>query len=110
MTLEQVRKIALALPETTEEPHFDRTSFRVRGKIFVTARVGDEHVHVFVGDAHREPALALHPDCMEKLVWGGKVVGLRIRIDAVRDDDLQDLIMAAWSGKAPRSLLRQIAD
>jgi hypothetical protein len=34
MTLSQVRRFALSLPETTEEPHFDRTSFRVRGKIF----------------------------------------------------------------------------
>jgi len=30
------RKMALSLPETTEEPHFDKTSFRVKKKIFAT--------------------------------------------------------------------------
>jgi hypothetical protein len=31
-----VRRLALSLPETTEEPHHDMTSFRVGGKIFAT--------------------------------------------------------------------------
>ena len=80
MTLTQVRKIALALPEVEEAPHFDRTSFRVRNKIFVTAKPTEPYIQVFVGEEHREPALAMHPGCMEKLVWGGKVVGLRIAL------------------------------
>lgn len=36
MTPEQCRKLALAFPEATEEPHFEKTSFRVRKKIFAT--------------------------------------------------------------------------
>jgi predicted DNA-binding protein (MmcQ/YjbR family) len=28
--------VALALPNTTEQPHFERTSFRVKKKIFLT--------------------------------------------------------------------------
>jgi len=33
-TLARVRKIALGLPETTEQDHHGMISFRVRGKIF----------------------------------------------------------------------------
>ena len=36
MNFGTLRNIALALPETTESPHFDKTSFRVKGKIFLT--------------------------------------------------------------------------
>lgn len=36
MTPEQFRKRALTFPEATEEPHFEKTSFRVRKKIFAT--------------------------------------------------------------------------
>ena len=36
MKMSQLRTFALALPETTEEPHFNYSSFRVRGKIFAT--------------------------------------------------------------------------
>lgn len=34
--LEYVRAVALSFPNTTEEPHFEKTSFRVKKKIFVT--------------------------------------------------------------------------
>jgi hypothetical protein len=30
------RKLALSFPESTEEPHFEKTSFRVKKKIFAT--------------------------------------------------------------------------
>src|SRR5690606_6058359 len=30
------RKLALSFPETTEAPHFEKTSFRVKKKIFAT--------------------------------------------------------------------------
>jgi hypothetical protein len=36
VTLETLRTIALSLPEVTEEPHFEKTSFRVKKKIFAT--------------------------------------------------------------------------
>ena len=110
MTLDQVRSYALSLPAATEEPHFDRTSFRVRGKIFVTARPGDGHIHVFVGDAVREPALALHAAHVEKLLWGGKVTGLRVKLAKAPVAMVRGLVRAAWAERAPKSLLQGAPD
>jgi hypothetical protein len=104
MTLTQVRKLALALPEVEEAPHFDRTSFRVSGKIFLTAKPGEPFVHIFVGEEHREPVLAIHSAWAEKLTWGGKVVGLRIALGKASPLTVKTLIAAAWSTKAPKSL------
>lgn len=36
VTVEKLRKLALSFPQTTEEPHFEKTSFRVKKKIFAT--------------------------------------------------------------------------
>lgn len=36
ISIEHFSKLALALPESTEEPHFESTSFRVKKKIFAT--------------------------------------------------------------------------
>jgi hypothetical protein len=36
VVLKQIRKRALQLPEVEEAPHFEKTSFRVRKKIFAT--------------------------------------------------------------------------
>ncbi len=36
ITITILRKLALSLPESEEAPHFERTSFRVKKKIFAT--------------------------------------------------------------------------
>lgn len=36
ISLATFRKLALSFPETTEEPHFEKISFRVNKKIFAT--------------------------------------------------------------------------
>jgi hypothetical protein len=104
MTLTKVRKYALSLAEVTEAPHFDRTSLRVRGKIFLTARPSASHIHVFVPEESREPVLAMYPQHVEKLLWGGKVVGLRVQLSGPVVM-VKDLIRAAWACKAPKSLV-----
>ena len=35
-TLRELRDMAFSLPETMEEPHFEKTSFRIKGTIFAT--------------------------------------------------------------------------
>jgi hypothetical protein len=105
MKLSQVDKFARSLPEVTEEPHFKYSSFRVRGKIFVTVPPDAKHIHVFVGDQHREPALAMHPEFLAKLTWGGKVVGLRVTLEPADAAVVQQLVRHAWEAKAPKSLI-----
>jgi hypothetical protein len=104
MKIAQVREYALALPDATEEPHFEYSSFRVRGKIFVTVPPDGKHIHVFVGESDREMALALHPVFLEKLVWGGKVRGLRVLLSKASPEVVSRLVRRAWVHKAPKRL------
>ena len=105
MKLEAARRIALALPEAAEAPHFDFTSFRVRGKIFATSPPGGEFLHVFVDESERERALELHPEFVEKLWWGKKVVGLRVALIKADTKAVKSWLENAWRRKAPKALL-----
>jgi hypothetical protein len=107
--LAAVRELALALPEVTEEPHFHMASFRVRGKIFVTAPPEGTHLHVFVDDVLRGPALAAHPEFIERLLWGGKVAGLRIALARATPAVVRNLVLAAWEAKGGKRSLAKIA-
>jgi hypothetical protein len=109
-TYAALRRFALSLPEVTEAPHFHFGSFRVRGRIFITVPPGQQHVHLFVAEAQREQALAMHPECVEKLLWGGKVVGVRVALAAAAPAVLERLAQQAWTLKAPKSLARANAD
>lgn len=104
MDQSQVQTLALSLPEVTEEPHFHRRSFRVRGKIFATAIPSDPYLNVLVGESVREATLLMHPECVEKLFWGKKVLGLRVNLGLATQPMVAELLKQAWKEKAPRSL------
>jgi hypothetical protein len=97
MKLDPIRKFALSLEAVTEEPHHHFSSFRVRGKIFVTIPPGDEVLHVFVDEQAREVALALYSEFIEKLLWGGKVVGLRVSLNVAKLSVVKALVQDAYN-------------
>jgi hypothetical protein len=99
MKIDAVRKHAMALEAVTEEPHHQSSSFRVRGKIFVTIPPAGDVVHVFVGEEDRETALALYPGFLEKLLWGGKVVGLRVVLAAANAQAVNSLVNRAYEAR-----------
>jgi hypothetical protein len=104
MKISHVRHFALSLPEVTEEPHFQYSSFRIRGKIFATVPPDEEHLHIFLGDEEREIALATEPEFVEKLFWGKRVAGLRVSLAKAKPKVVAKLLEQAWSRKAPKKL------
>jgi hypothetical protein len=98
------RRIAMSLPEVTEEPHFEYTSFRVKGRIFATAPPGGEYLHIFVADEDRELPLLMEPGAVEKLYWGGRVRGLRVKLHSAKMAMVAGLLKKAWLRRAPKAL------
>ena len=107
MRVDDVRALALALPGTTEQPHFDLTSFRVGTKIFATVPPGQDVVHVFVADELAQALAQEHAESVELLWWGKKLSGVRVRLAAADAELVQELITEAWLRKAPRALVAE---
>ena len=101
--LEDARKFVMALPNTTEEPHHNYGSFRVRGKIFVTIPPGGELLHIFLPEQERELALAMDPEFLEPVHWGNKVFGVRARLPLARKATVLSLIEQAYAFKAEKA-------
>ncbi|HXP21703.1 MAG TPA: MmcQ/YjbR family DNA-binding protein [Streptosporangiaceae bacterium] len=104
---EHARRFALSLPGVTEEPHFDLSSYRVRGKIFATAPPGGSHLHVFLDELAVEAAVAEDPAAFEPLRWGRQVRGVRILLAAAAAERVTELIDDAWRRRAPRQLVAE---
>jgi hypothetical protein len=100
LKLETLRKFAMSLPAVTEEPHHNYSSFRVGGKIFVTVPPEGTHVHVFVSEPERELAVSMYPEFVEKLLWGGKVVGVRVFLAKSEADAVRVLVRSAFELKS----------
>lgn len=108
MNARDVRRLALSLPEATEEPHFEMTSFRVRGKIFATMPPEDVRLHVFVDEDEVRASVTDDPETFAELWWGKKLAGLRVRLALADPQRVAELLDEAWRRKAPKRLVSEL--
>ncbi len=106
----EVRALALDLPETREQPHFTMTSFRVRGSIFATMTPERDQLHVFVPEDEVHDAVAEAPQECEELWWGQKLDGVKVTLEGVDPEVVNNLLIAAWRQKAPKKLVADWLD
>jgi hypothetical protein len=120
-TWDDVRRLALALPETSERPSHGNTSWRVRDKLFVWERPLRPADLRALGDAAPDgPILGArveHLGAKEALVADDPAVyfttphfdgyaAVLVRLDQIALDELQELITDAWLCQAPKRLAR----
>jgi hypothetical protein len=111
-TEDDVRRIALALPETTEKPWFGSPGYRVKDKGFLRIRSEAEGgLVVFVADLDEKEAL-LASDATKFFTtphYDGYPTVL-VHLDAVAVDELTELITDSWRIKAPKRVLKAYLD
>src|SRR5690242_17937016 len=105
MTEDDVRRIALALPESEEHDHHGFPSFRVRNKIFVTLRdPGRANLKLPLDELNA--LVAERPEVFREIVWGrDRRVG--VDLTAIDADELAELVEMAWAEVAPKALVRE---
>lgn len=105
---QQAREIALGLPETTEQDHHGRPSFRVAGKIFAT--LWDEgHMNVMLDQDGILTAAQREPETCTEFWWGKRLGAIHVNLARVDPDRLADLLTDAWEQKAPSSVVSATA-
>lgn len=102
VTTDQARQLALGLPDTVEQDHHGRPSFRVAGKIFAT--LWDErHMNVMLDQPWILTAVEDHHWCAERW-WGKRLAAVEVDLEAADPAVLAELLADAWEGKAPKRL------
>ena len=103
-TADDVMRIAMALPGAEKSSHFDHIDFRVRKKIFASFPEPDR-ITVHLEPEHARTLFTSDPDTYipHPGVWGDRG-WIRVVLDRVTVEDLEDLIYDSWYGVAPKSL------
>ncbi len=108
MDTDQAVALAQALTGVTEADHHGRRSFRVgAGKVLATVPE-DGVLNVMVGEELAR-AVSAQPG-VELLWWGQRLSGVRVQLAVVDPALLEELLLDAWSRRAPASLRRQQRD
>ena len=116
-TWDDVRKYALALPETTEGGHFGQLAWRVREKLFVWERpLRRPDLEALGADAPTGPIVAASVpdlDARERLLAAAPEIYFTIphfsgysavlaRLPEIGHGELRELITEAWISRAPK--------
>lgn len=103
MSREQIRRLALALPEVVEQDHHGRPSFRVAGRIFAT--LWDEgHMNVMLDQPGIRTALQSTPIACAEFWWGKRLRAVQVDLALAEEALVAELLTDAWEQKAPRRL------
>lgn len=110
MTLNQFRRLALSLPEVEERGHMDHPDFRLGGKIFATLGYPDKSWGmVKLTPEQQRIYVPAHPNVFVPATgaWGIRGSTL-IRLKAADADTVQEVMTAAWLGRAQKRIPERI--
>jgi hypothetical protein len=122
---DDVRRIALGLPETSERVSRDVPQWRVKDKLFVWERpLRKADLEALGADAPEGPILGAY---VEHLVAKEALLAdesgvffttphfdgypmVLVQLDQIGSDDLREVIVEAWLVRAPKRLVREYLD
>ena len=124
-TWDDVRRIALALPETSERAAYGSAAWRVRDKLFVWERPLRKKELDELGAAApdgpilgarvedlvaKEALLADEPELYFTTAHFDGYPSVLVRLERIGEDDLRELIAEAWLSRAPKRLAQAYLD
>jgi hypothetical protein len=122
---DDVRRIALALPQSSERSSRDLATWRVREKGFVWERpLRAADIRALGEDAPtgpilgvrvehlgaKEALLAEDPDVFFTTPHFDGYAAVLVRLDRITVEDLHEVIVEAWLSRAPKRLAQQYLD
>jgi hypothetical protein len=107
---EDVRALALMLPEVIEGAHMGNADFRVGRRIFATLWTEEERVVVKLAPDEQAVMVEAEPDVFEPLAgsWGARG-WTNVDLFAAEEETLRSALLAAWRTVAPPGLVERYA-
>jgi hypothetical protein len=104
-TWDDVRRLALGLPEVEESTSYGRPALKVRGKLIACRRQDDARVIVLrVDPAELELMLRARPEAFFITPHYAGYPYVLVRLDEMTREEIGDLVTDAWLIQAPRRL------
>lgn len=109
VTIDTFRKLALVFPEATEDPHFEKTSFRVKKKIFATYDAIKKRACIKLSEIDQDVFSSSDKTIIFPVdnKWGKQGWTL-IEMSKVREELFIDALTTAYCEVAPKKLADQV--
>lgn len=105
ISVENFRRIALEFDEAEEQPHFEKTSFRINKKIFATLDLKDKRVVLKLSEIDQSVFCAFDNTIIYPVngAWG-KQGWTVVELAKVKKEVLKDALTTSYCNVAPKRL------
>ena len=104
-TLQDVRAIALALPEVEEHVTWGTdVNFRIRNKMFAIGGEGSDGIAIKASLTTQTDLIDLDPDTFSRAAYVGRFGWVNVRLERIDRPLLEKLVRDAWRSTAPAKL------
>ena len=101
---DDVRTIALSLPETEERPSYGTPGFRVKDRLFARIREPGVLLVFCADEGEKDFLLRAEPEKFFTTPHYDGHASVLVRLGAVDRDELRELLTDAWRARAPKRL------
>jgi hypothetical protein len=105
VTFDEVRKLALALPEVEEGTSYGTPAFKVRKKFLSRLKEDGETLVIRIDFDERDILMAANPETFYITDHYRGYPAMLVRLATVDPDDLRELFEGAWRLVAPKRLV-----
>ena len=107
--IDLLRTFSLSLPEVREEPHFEKTSFRVKKKIFVTYDATHNWACFKFSESDQDLFSLIDRSVIYPVQnkWGRQGWTI-MKLDHLKNEILKDALVSAYTEVAPNKLTELI--
>ena len=110
-TFEDVRRIAMALPEVEEILTWETdVTFRVRNKIFAIGGEGGDHASIKSTPMVQEDLIDRDPKVFARAAYVGRFGWVTVDLTGVDATELESLLRSAWRLTAPKRLAATLTE
>ena len=103
-SFKQIEKIASSFPEVTVEPHFEKISFRVRNKIFLTYEEQTNKATVKLSIENQDLFSFAQEGIFPVNNKWGKQGWTHLELDKIAEKALHSILISAYCEVAPKKL------
>jgi hypothetical protein len=103
---DDVRRLALALPEVVEQDHHGRCSFRVAGRILATLWDAG-HMNVMLDEPGIRTAVQSNPGVCAEFWWGKRLRAVQVDLARAGQALVGELLADCWEQKASKRLSKE---
>lgn len=110
ITADELRAIALSLPEAEERETWGEATFRVRDKIFAMLDPDGGRASIKTSPAEQAHLVAANPETFAVAPYTGRFGWVTVRLASADPGLVHELLAGAWRRTAPKRLAAEAGD